>query len=355
MSVYLVYRAPYNQENCKYVKRFSNPDLLHWIHHLWDIVFSCKNDEELTERLTEYWGIEIFGFWFYEIFEEKIGEPATIGKAAEVFSSKGYITDMKTNERNFIQMLTDDDELGLAVYLFDHTYLEEKPEFAAYLANPDFELPLSKQVKSSELRSKGVSLFFESLISAGQLDYLVPPVFIPEIRLNDLSQYLATCTPPKEWDIELMALRVCSVNLEGKVNSFDEMINEFTQYKQPFWEEFIGVELIGESDKLEYKNREKAFLWGKDIVEVKKIIAEKYKTFTKNPRIEARKLHGGVHKIQRGSNVFQIGLFYQNWGTATTPYPLYSHWIFFDNTWAEEFPYLANSIKQYFTHWDALQ
>lgn len=351
MSVYLVYRAPYNQENSKYVKRFSNPDLLHWIHHLWDIVFSCKNDEELTERIAEFWGIKIYGFWFYEIFEEKIGKPATIGKAAEVFRSKGYITDMKTNERNFIQMLTDDDELGLAVYLFDHTYLEEKPEFASYLANQGFDLPIIKQYKQSE--PKGVSLFFESRLYNAQLDDIVAPVFIPDIYLNDLPQYLATCTPAKDWRIEMMALRTCSVNLKGKINSFDEMITEVMQYNHAFWGEFIGTYFI----EGKYQEREKEFLWGKDIVAAKKIIAEKHSAFVK--QVQCSWPQGSTPKIQRRSNMFQVSQLYANWGTVpileTMPCLVYDHWIFFDNTWAEEFPYLANSIKQYFTHWDALQ
>lgn len=349
MSVYLLYREPYNRENCKYVKRFPNHDLLSWIHHLWEIVLGSEDGDELGKNVANFFGAKMYGFWFYDILEEKIGKPATVGDAAEIFSRVGYITDVKTNQRNFIQMLTDDDELGLAFYLFDHTYLEEKPELAAYLSIEGFNLPTQKQPGSSNLPSKGLSLFFESyLFYAAHLDEIEAPVFIANLDLAGLPNYLATSTPLKNWRIELMILRACSLDRKGKVHSFDQMINELLSYKFAFWNEFMRT----------YEGEERKFLWEGDILKIKQVLDKKHELFISSPHF-SHKIDGGLHKIQRENNLFQIGIFVEDWGGVpmidVEPGFLYDHWVFFESSWAEEFPYLANSIEQYFTRWDVLQ
>jgi hypothetical protein len=348
MSVYLIYREPYNRENCKYVKRFPNHDLLGWIHHLWEIVLGCEDGDELSKNVANFLGAKMYGFWFYGILEEKIEKPATVGDAAEIFSTVGYITDVKTNERNFIQLLTDDDELGLAFYLFDHTYLEEKPELATYLTIEGFNLPVQKQAGSSKLQSKGLSLFFESHLYDAQLNKIKEPVFIPNLDLAGLPQYLVTNKPLKDWRIELMILRACSLDLRGKVNSFDQMMDELLTYKFDFWNEFMRAYYLREEGQL---------LLGEDILQIKKALSEKYSHYLTIPP----RNHGvGSHKIQREQHLFQVGIFHEDWGEnpmfpEIRPCYLYDHWVFFESGWAEEFPYLANSIEQYFTRWDVLQ
>jgi hypothetical protein len=348
MSVYLIYREPYNRENCKYVKRFPNHDLLGWIHHLWEIVLGCEDGDELSKNVANFLGAKMYGFWFYGILEEKIEKPATVGDAAEIFSTVGYITDVKTNERNFIQLLTDDDELGLAFYLFDHTYLEEKPELATYLTIEGFNLPVQKQAGSSKLQSKGLSLFFESHLYDAQLNKIKEPVFIPNLDLAGLPQYLVTNKPLKDWRIELMILRACSLDLRGKVNSFDQMMDELLTYKFDFWNEFMRAYYLREEGQL---------LLGEDILQIKKELSEKYSHYLTIP---SRNQGVGSHKIQREQHLFQLGIFHEDWGEnpmfpEIRPCYLYDHWVFFESSWAKEFPYLANSIEQYFTRWDVLQ
>lgn len=344
MGVYLIYREPYNNKNCKLVKQFLGTNLVQWSQYVWDEVSTLTDEDEIQDKLFKYFGIKIYGVIFYDIINLKIERPINIEDASIMLKKICYTNEIRTNNRNFMQILTDDDEIELAFYLFDSEYLIENKKNASYLAIEGFELPETEEpIKSSP---HGLNLCFESHWYTSMLSTREPNVYIPEIGIKDLPIYLSNSKVSKDWRIELLILRVLSKNDNGQSKTFDQMMQDFLSYDFTFWNEFMKT----------YEGQERAFLLQDDIWVIQKELEDKYQSFV--PKRPFNKEHG-LHRIQRTSNLFQVGIFNEDWGMkpmfGTSPCYLYDHWLFFESSWAEEYPDLASSIDRYFSRWDCLE
>lgn len=140
MAVYFVYRCHYGAPSEKYVRRFEYDTVLEWARAVWK---PHDSDDAAYEYAKEFLGglsVYSFGSMFHSAPEHPLLPcPETMEQVHNWFGS------MYRNESadgpHHVQVLTDDDELEMAVYVFDDHYRAANPGKADFLLLDGWELP----------------------------------------------------------------------------------------------------------------------------------------------------------------------------------------------------------------------
>lgn len=337
MPTYLVHRDPY-RENCKAWKKFPMSNLLEWAQFVWDTIYMSPSDNEVYQEIE----FDIYGINVEYFKEEVLVRPANIEDAIFAIEHIFYNEGSNTNNKNFIQILDRDSApLEYAVYLFDEIYLQENPDIASYLLMGDFRMPGAN--KANHSAQQGLHLCFESHWHGSNLSHHAPSFYIAGIGLKDLPLYLSKAKPNiREWPDELLFLRALSLDSTGQLKSLEQMIQDYLQYDGSFWNSFLRT----------YEGEERAFFLDEDIVKIQEQLMIKYQAFY---HYRSFKENHGLHKVDFKGTLFSAVVLSDNFGSDTIPIYVYDQWIFFESSWAEEYPDLASSIIRYFSRWDCLQ
>ena len=221
MGVTFVYRCPYEGPSEKTVVHFADATVLDWFRSRW---------REMGARghaCGDMPGVDVYGFGSLgeAIADHDLPEPVTEDELRQMLDTHLYVEGEILFEDHCIQVLTDDDELGMAYYFFDDIWLEQYPDRAVFLTHEDWRLPedidpyappFSPQNDSDLLpggppgegpeKNGSVFLLFNSYYDGSNLDG-VSPLRIQGIRLDILPAWLMIATPTDEWPLELLFLR----------------------------------------------------------------------------------------------------------------------------------------------------
>jgi hypothetical protein len=219
MPVYFVYRCHYGSPSEKHVRRFEYDTVLDWAKGIFKQLgedAAYKYAKDLLGGLSVY----SFGSMFMTDEEHPPRErPRTM---ADV---KAWFSDMydqgEAHGPHHIQILTDDDEIQLAVYVFDDHYRKKHPGKADFLLLDGWELPpgdadgpVPRLPRTDLLDPPGGAegtLFAVSLYAddSSNLEDIYGAKRVAGLRLPDLARYLLT-TPEKEdvhYDFAIHELR----------------------------------------------------------------------------------------------------------------------------------------------------
>lgn len=138
MAVHFVYRSHYDNPTCFHRKRFKADSLLAWFQSIWQPIRADDAGDHAETLLGTH--VYSFGNLFEKIDDEEWPVPKSMNAVAERLNEALYIGEMKGG-KNHVQILTDDDELEMAIYIFDDHYAAKHPDRVAFLLRDDWRLP----------------------------------------------------------------------------------------------------------------------------------------------------------------------------------------------------------------------
>jgi hypothetical protein len=221
MSVYFVYRSHYAGPSGKHLRKFDAESVLGWFQQVWE---RARQADDASEWVRSEIGADVYGF--YSIFENARENELPVTTSDRQLKAHLeehlYVEGEIKFKPHALQVLTDDDEIELAYYLFDDEYLSQHPGRADYLLHENWRLPTTCRdnpcrpaVAAKHVRPQGKGegetyLTFLAFYDSGgltDLDEFGGPCRIKGVRIPDLVEYLETTQPGESWPFELKLLR----------------------------------------------------------------------------------------------------------------------------------------------------
>src|SRR5262249_14324172 len=198
--------------------RFDDDSVLAWFRRHWD---HLKHAEEADDRLEKLLGISVYGLdsLFRRAAEHDLPAPSSEAKLREYLEEYLYVEGDVYPRPHLIQVLTDDDAVGLAYYFFDGHFLAKHGPRAAYLLTEGWQLPggagegpFTPAIKTQPLRPAGRgegATYLVTLViySTDYLECLDDSYRIQGLRLPELARHLARPGSPEKWPFELQLAR----------------------------------------------------------------------------------------------------------------------------------------------------
>lgn len=120
MKIYFVYRSAYESIS-RYMKEFEENSILEWFQTNWN---KLSNEDEFNKLL----GLYVYGFPISKIDDYLIVPPPdSLEDLKNKLDQYVYLNEIKVTE-NCVEVITDDDEIGLAWYVFDEIFVQNNPE-----------------------------------------------------------------------------------------------------------------------------------------------------------------------------------------------------------------------------------
>lgn len=138
MSVHFIYRSHSGNPGAFYHRRFDADSVLGWFRSIWQGV----PERHAWAHAMKLVGRDVYGFCslFEKIHEHDWPPPKTMKQLFDRLAESLYVGEMQSGA-NHLQVLTDDDELEMAIYVFDDHYAARRPERCAFLIQDDWVLP----------------------------------------------------------------------------------------------------------------------------------------------------------------------------------------------------------------------
>lgn len=347
MSVYLVYRTPYNISNNKYLKKFEFNSIVDWFQYIWS--FIDQDQETALQQLEDYLGIDIYGSWAWlldrnELDEERIRLiPPLNWEELIACLENGYHNQLIADpQERFIQVLTDDDELQMAYYIFDEQAVQDFPIQSSYLLaeaeisevfSPltEFLPKASPQIKLESQLDLGKHLYFcYSDHSTGDNleSYVLRPIVINNCSLPYLFEYLWH-SEAEQLPTPLLMLRT---HLKKDLAYSLERLVKFKDYD--YFSYAHNTELRDCSPPLAYER-----------------MLEQIAQYQQQQPSLKNKSWKLLSEYQYSSHFIQFSIHLEDWNSGTDRQSLFDHWVCFDDYWAREHPILAEGILQYYQSW----
>lgn len=353
MAVHFVYRSHYDNPGCFYTKRFEADSLLGWFQSIWKPVRGDDAGDHADELLGTH--VYSFGNLFEKIDDEEWPVPKSMNAVVERLNEALYVNEMKGG-KNHLQILTDDDELEMAIYLFDDHYAAKHPDRVAFLLRDDWRLPDGMaegefkpppgmpRTFPKAVKGEGRTYFAHfAAYDGGGLTDLDPGVMagvISGVRVPDLPRFL-------------FALQSGAVDLEDE--EMHPSVGEVLTGLAPAVRTAKGTEVP--LLKAVRANPNDTACWaaysdwleenGKPTL-LERILAKCDAPCgaiegSRNPKKDTVVVQ--THVAQVSKHVARFDHMKQN---------LYHHLVFFDDLWANAHPHLASSLLRAANRWDIL-
>lgn len=356
MPVYFVYRCTYNAPSEKHIRRFEYDTVLDWAKAVFKQLPTYDKGHEYAKQLMG--GLEVYSLGGLFATDEETGArkpPKTMRDVHDWFHGM-YVNEHHSGPHH-IQILTDDDELEMAVYVFDDHYRKAHPGKADFLLHEGWELPEGdadagwKPPASAEIRDlagnpgeakpkRGQPATYAAFLAhydSCNLDDLGGGTCIPGLRVPDLARHILT--------------NCADTELNGEWETLREALHKYLRSRKG---EDAGFRAAIR------KNPNDATSWG---------VYADWLQDRDEPAPGLQFLHGAlkVADVRDGSirpsrkpskDMFRVtphmvqGVFHTaRWNKKTD---LYHQWIFFDDRWAAAHPTLAAGILTFASRWDVL-
>lgn len=351
MAVYFVYRCHYGAPSEKHIRRFEYDTVLEWAQAVWK---QFETDDAAYDYARDLLGgLEVysFGSMFYTPpeYSPGPGRPETMEAVHEWF--RAMYGDESANGPHHVQVLTDDDELEMAVYLFDDHFRAANPGKADFLLLDGWVLPVGD--------ADGV---------------FVKP---PGVRVVDLNGVLNPGELPVTYAAFLAHYDSSNLNdLSGGYRVAQTRLPDLARYILAEW---ADTEMDGEWEAIREGLRDALRIRGDDaagfIAAVRDNPAESthWAAWTDwlaerdepapglrllRAAFESVDPHDGSTRPSRdpSKDMFRITphMAQAVFHTANWNDDLYHQWIFFDDRWAAAHPTLAAGILTFASRWDVL-
>ncbi|MCI0705001.1 MAG: TIGR02996 domain-containing protein [Planctomycetia bacterium] len=358
MPVYFVYRCHYGSPSEKHVRRFEYDTVLDWAKG----VFKQLDEDEAYKYAEELLGgLRVYSFGSMFMIDEEHGArtpPRAMKDVQEWFQD--MYDQGEAHGPHHIQILTDDDEIQMAVYVFDDHYRKKHPGKADFLLLDGWELPagdsdkplpkLPKLPETDLLEPPGDAegtLFAVSLYAddSSNLEDLYGAKRIDGLRLPDLARYLLRT--PEEDDIHSdFAIHELRDNLRKllekpkgpdkgflvAIRDHPEDLTSWGAYSD--WLQDHDLPPAG-LHLLELALRQKHFSGGRE---------------NRNPKFDCVKVT--PHMAQASKNEGRWPS--DKRARKMTDRDTFTQFIFFDDRWVAAHPTLATNILTFASRWDAL-
>jgi uncharacterized protein (TIGR02996 family) len=374
MPVYFAYRSFDLSPTGKYLKRFEDDTVLDWFRRHWQPLTSL-DQEQSDQRLTEVLGCD--GWFLWNPFQgaaTQLPPPASDEALMELLQS--YLWDDRIRgSPHALQVFTEEDGEGGALFYFDDHFLKESGGLAAYLLHEDWRLPSDlgdgsfvSKVQKNKLRpgGDGPGTTFVAILereSKYPLDDLDGGYQIKGIRLPELARRLC-CLPPNTKDCiwhgclrQLPALMLANVEAAEPLEAAflraiqadpADAVNwaAWSDWRQERGGEPPGISLLrGAFERL-------ARLPGRvqDGLPRDTDVGAACRQLLEMESQHRNELRTTCHSlISVEEHLAQMCL-----DGSWTDDPYFGQWIFFDDLWASAHPDLANAILRFAARWDVL-
>jgi hypothetical protein len=340
MSVYFVYRSHYEGPSGKHVRRLDGDSVLGWFQAVWE---RAKQADDAWEWVKSEIGTSVYGF--ESIFEaardKSLPPPTSDRKLKNDLDEHLYVEGEVLYRPHALQVLTNDDEIELAYYIFDDHFLAEHPGRAAYLLHEDWRLPVTGSERpyhpTIEARSIDPSgddpgtiyLAFLTFYDSMNLDlHDGGPIRIDGGRLPQLADYLRESEPDGDWSFELRLLRSQLRPDDSGEDGLRRALERVTR---------LPVKQIGGTVMTSTLG----------LGTVEQAATELEGIVTKLPASQ----HGfdpSRSLVGSGGRIAQLCL-HTGWEDG-----MYHQWFLFDDLWAGGHPDLADGVLRYAKRWDVL-
>lgn len=347
MTVHFVYRSHYDGPTALYRRRFEDATVLDWFRNRWE---GIADDDGADRRARELLGTRVYSFHrlFSGIAEHSLPPPRTMRELSERLEQvRLYINEIRTAP-GLLQVFTDDDEIEMAYYFFDDTYLAKHAARAAYLLREDWKMPADvgaggfkpaeRTTRVGKVKGEGATfLVFLDVWDSGNLMDLEGGYRIDGVRLPGLVPHLLRNEVPDEgcsFHYDMTALRP-QLLPEGKKAKAPEDPFLFAIREAPNDDGPWGVF----SDWLAERGERSPgiFMLERALRGVTRQPLESYPDWKVTPKKSLLQVEEHVAVLCR--NVA----------------PDFHHqWYFFDDLWASAHPELANALLRYVRRWDVL-
>jgi uncharacterized protein (TIGR02996 family) len=344
MTVYFVYRCHYQGPTEKHLKRFEDASVLDWFRTHWQPIADWDAAHKKAEQLL---GCNVcsFGWLFMRIAEQNWAPPENEDQLRDYLTEAPLGNEISCS-RNVVQVLTDDDELEMAIYFFDDHFLKKHGKRASFLLHEDWKLPSGHgegrfrptedytDLRLTRSRRGATYLVFLAFYDSGNLDELEGGYRIKGVRLPDL----ARCRAP---------LQLRAANWSHEPHEIPELWeNLFPTGKKPKTQEEAFQHAIRDnpSDESNWNVYadwlEEQGLPPPGIRLLEGALTRVEPAYSRPDRNHSRDLtHVEEHLAQAclhtGGNRFH-------------------QWILFDDLWASAHPEMANAILRFARRWDVL-
>jgi hypothetical protein len=376
MSVYFVYRSFDRGPTGKYLKQFDDDTVLAWFQRNWDHVAIADRDES-DRRLEEAVGCEGWFLWnpFHAAAEDGVPIPQNFQEL--LTRLRGCVSDDAVRgSAHCVQVFTEEDGEGGALYYFDDHFLKRSGGRAAYLLHEDWRFPtdageglFNTRVETTLLEppGTGAGATYAVLLereSKYPLDDLGTAYRIEGVRLPDLAQHL--CRPALdddggwEWPSrlrQLPALMLAGVELPDPADaSFLKAVQSepgegshwaaWADWRQDHDLEPPGVALLRGAF-------ERIARFPGDLQDRLPRDANIFASCRSLLAIEAghlNRLRVAPQSLIRVANHMAQICLDDSWANE----PHFGQWVFFDDLWASAHPDLASALLRYAAKWDVL-
>jgi hypothetical protein len=368
MPVWHVYRSFDVAPTGKHLRRFDDDTVLEWFRRNWS--YLAVEDRDLADqRLIEVLG---YGGWplympFIRSAEQGLPPPKSI---KDVLARMRASFEVSSSSPHVLEMMTEDDGEGGAVYFFDGHFLKGSGFRAAYLLHDDWRLPsgsgaggftptAAKDVLEPAGDGPGATYaVFLVRESKYPIDDLMPAWRIDGVRLPDLARHLLAAPPDNAFPGYLRLLPVLAFAGVSLPEPMDEAFLSavrtdpsdaaswaaWNDWCAERGEEPPGIGLLRDAfarlarlpgsvqDRLVRKSSPQALL---------EMETKHHAQLRKAPK---SLIHGEEHLIQMcldGSHDDERG-------------PYFGQWILFDDLWAGAHPELADALLTWCARWDVL-
>lgn len=376
MSVYFVYRSFDHGPTGKFLKRFDDKTVLAWFQRNWDDL-AIEDREQSDELLQEAVGCEGWFLWnpFHFAFENGVSRPST-GKALLELLGQCFDDEALRGSPHCLQMFTEEDGEGGALYFFDDHFLNRSGGLAAYLLHEDWRLPsgigdgkFTATEPTIDLQPGGTgagTTYFVPLErnSKYPLDDVAPAYRINGIRLPELAQHLCPFRltsndaygAPRRLQ-QLPALLLGDVKLVNPTEATFLKAVQANPSESTHWSAWAdwrqeqeleppGIELLRRSFERFARfpgNLQDDLPLAGDLTKCRGRLREMEKEHRDKLRT---KLHSLIHVENHMAQMCVDG--------SHSDEPYFGQWVFFDDLWASAHPDLANAILRFSARWDVL-
>ena len=355
MPVYFVYRCHYGAPSEKHVRRFEYDTVLDWAKAVWRQFDTDEAAYKYAEELLG--GLRVYGFgslFFADPECTPSVRPKTMAQVYDWF--EGMYDPTAANGPHHIQIVTDDDELDMAVFVFDDHYRKKHPGKADFLLLDSWELPagesdgpapdfkkirtdLGKPAGDGEGTLYAASLCpgADNLRDKNECDRAMR---IKGVRVPDLARYLLSNPENDTHDYSLREVRENLLTLlkrpRGEDKGFLVAIRD-EPTEQTHWGAY--------SDWLQDRDLPTAGLHLLDLA----LRAKSYSSGgqTRKPKLDRVKVT--PHLAQACKHEHR-----SRFKAKATERDSYGQFIFFDDRWAAAHPTLAAGILTFASRWDVL-